>query len=86
MASPSIKDVMGGGYEDEASESDAHDVEGESAYVEDLKSAMDSGDAQKLYDTICAIILAKGGGGAEEHAAPAGKGKKPPSLAIVLGR
>lgn len=55
----SISEVMKAG-KPAAEEPDADDEKaGESeAYVADLQSAMDSGDAQGLYDTICAIMAA----------------------------
>ena len=44
----------------EAEESEADESAGESeAYVADLQSAIDSGDGQALYDTICSIMAAK---------------------------
>jgi hypothetical protein len=33
------------------------------AYVADLQKALDDKDGQALYDAICAVVEAKGGGG-----------------------
>lgn len=60
MAPKSIGEVLKAA-KPEAEEPDADDESaGESeAYVADLQSAMDSGDGQALYDTICSIMAAK---------------------------
>lgn len=46
----------------ESHDSPEYDGE-EEAYVADLQEALDSKDGRKLYDAICAVVLAKGGEG-----------------------